>query len=224
MVFAVLYIHVISSKGSPECPVCNRRNTTEDPPLNLALKNPCETFSVGRSHSPVTLNPITAHPALVLSEDLTSVRISDKKQNLPDNSERFNNIYAVLGSEGFNSGTHCWDVDVEKNSFWILGVMRESARRKGNIYSRSGIWYMSYFLGKYYACSTPNPDSLLGVEKKWQKIRVTLDWDRGKLSFSDTGKFPPQLSFWALAAWSGFHPGLLEPKMYLHVSSSHVLD
>uniref|UniRef100_A0AAY4DAU5 B30.2/SPRY domain-containing protein n=1 Tax=Denticeps clupeoides TaxID=299321 RepID=A0AAY4DAU5_9TELE len=136
-------------------------------------------------YTPVTLNPITAHPELVLSEDLTSVRLSDERHNLPDDPERFNNTNAVLGSEGFNSGTHCWDVDVGKNGFWILGVMTEGAGRKGDVYSRSGIWYMSYFFGKYYACSTPNPESLLGVKRKRQKIRVTLDWDGGKLTFSD---------------------------------------
>ncbi|XP_028848207.1 zinc-binding protein A33-like [Denticeps clupeoides] len=136
-------------------------------------------------HTPVTLNPITAHPRLVLSEDLTSVRYSDERQKLPDNPERFGLYAAVLGSEGFNSGTHCWDVDVGGNTGWLLGVMTESAERKGDVYSRSGIWYMRYYDGKYRAGSTPNPATLLSFNRKLQKIRVTLDWDGGKLSFSD---------------------------------------
>ncbi|XP_028848218.1 zinc-binding protein A33-like [Denticeps clupeoides] len=136
-------------------------------------------------HTPVTLNPITAHPQLVLSEDLTSVRISDERQKLPDNPERFNNSWSVLGSEGFNSGTHCWDVDVGENTFWRLGVMTKSAERKGAVYRKCGIWYMGYYAGKYRAGSTPKPETLLSVNRKLQKIRVTLDWDRGKLSFSD---------------------------------------
>uniref|UniRef100_A0AAY4BH97 Uncharacterized protein n=1 Tax=Denticeps clupeoides TaxID=299321 RepID=A0AAY4BH97_9TELE len=137
------------------------------------------------SSAPVTLNPITAHPQLILSEDLTSVRYSDEIQNLPDNPERFDEYVAVLGSEGFNSGTHCWDVDVGGNTGWRLGVMTESAERKGAVYSRSGIWYMFYYDGKYYARSTPNPATLLSFNRKLQKIRVTLDWDGGKLLFSD---------------------------------------
>ncbi|XP_028848212.1 zinc-binding protein A33-like [Denticeps clupeoides] len=136
-------------------------------------------------YTPVTLNPITAHPQLVLSEDLTSVRFSDERQNLPDNPERFNDSRAVLGSEGFNSGTHCWDVDVGENTIWVLGVMAESAERKGDIYSRSGIWCMFYYAGKYGAGSTPKPETLLSFNRKLQKIRVTLDRDGGKLSFSD---------------------------------------
>ncbi|XP_028847088.1 zinc-binding protein A33-like [Denticeps clupeoides] len=136
-------------------------------------------------YTPVTLNPITVHPLLVLSEDLTSVRFSDERQKLPDNPERFDLYGAVLGSEGFNSGTHCWDVDVRGNTRWVLGVMTESAERKGSVYSRSGIWYMFYYAGKCYAGSTPKPETLLSFNRKLQKIRVTLDWDGGKLSFSD---------------------------------------
>ncbi|XP_028848271.1 zinc-binding protein A33-like [Denticeps clupeoides] len=136
-------------------------------------------------YTPVTLNPITAHPQLVLSEDLTSVRSSDERQKLPDNPERFNNTRSVLGSEGFNSGTRFWDVDVEENTGWILGVMTESAGRKGEVYRTSGIWYTCYYAGKYGAGSTPKPATLLSVNRKMQKIRVTLDWDGGKLSFSD---------------------------------------
>uniref|UniRef100_A0AAY4BH93 Uncharacterized protein n=1 Tax=Denticeps clupeoides TaxID=299321 RepID=A0AAY4BH93_9TELE len=137
--------------------------------------------------APVTLNPITVHPLLVLSEDLTSVRFSDERQKLPDNPERFDLFHpniCVLGSEGFSSGTHCWDVEVGSSKAWAMGLMAESANRKGYIY-RDGLLCLMYVKGKYLAASPRLTPVVLNTEVKLQKIRVTLDWDGGKLSFSD---------------------------------------
>ncbi|KAF7709848.1 zinc-binding protein A33-like isoform X2 [Silurus meridionalis] len=136
-------------------------------------------------YTPVTLDPNTAHPYLIVSGDLTSVRFSDEKQELPDNPERFNYNWCILGSEGFNSGTHCWDVEVGDCTLWAVGVMADSAQRKGKLVSRSGIWCMWCYDGKYGTRSTPQPRTSLSVARKLQRIRVQLDWDRGTLSFSD---------------------------------------
>lgn len=134
---------------------------------------------------PITLDPNTANPLLSVSDDLTSVTIMDEDQKLPDNPERLDSCLCILASEGFNSGTHWWDVEVGDCETWSLGVMTESAQRKGDINSRSGLWYMWYYDGEYGGGSSPQPHSLLLLEHKLQKIRVELDWDRGTLSFSD---------------------------------------
>uniref|UniRef100_A0A3Q3FYK0 Uncharacterized protein n=1 Tax=Labrus bergylta TaxID=56723 RepID=A0A3Q3FYK0_9LABR len=123
------------------------------------------------SYSPVILDPNTANPFLILSEDLTCVRPGERQQ-LPDNPERFDHHWSILGCEGFNSGTHSWDVQVGDNTYWVLGVIAESVKRKGN--KLSGLWRI-----RFYDVTD------LSVKKNPQRIRVNLDCNRGELSFSD---------------------------------------
>ncbi|XP_074535610.1 nuclear factor 7, ovary-like [Halichoeres trimaculatus] len=132
------------------------------------------------SYSPVVLNPNTAGPEFILSEDLTSVRPGEK-QEVPENPER--GMFSVLGSESFNSGTHSWDVEVGDNKDWSLGVLSGSVQKEG--FKQSGLWVIWLFDGKYTALSSSHPDSVLSVKNRRQRIRVNLDWDRGQLSFSD---------------------------------------
>uniref|UniRef100_A0A671MUR8 Uncharacterized protein n=1 Tax=Sinocyclocheilus anshuiensis TaxID=1608454 RepID=A0A671MUR8_9TELE len=101
-------------------------------------------------NTPVTLDPNTAHPRLILS-DLTSLRRSKTQQLVPDNPERFDKYSCALGSEGFNSGTHFWDVEVGDNSWWIIGVTTQSNKRKGADLFNTNVWCVWYKDDEYFS-------------------------------------------------------------------------
>ncbi|KAK7895953.1 hypothetical protein WMY93_021278 [Mugilogobius chulae] len=136
-------------------------------------------------YTPVTLDPNTAAPWLVLSDDLSSVHDSDDKQNLPDNPERFDPDTGVLGSEGFISGKHGWDVSVGSNTAWVVGVAKQSVQRKDKVSSVLKNGYLSvYFYHKMYFAGT-SPLTRLNLKKNLVRIRVLLDCDKGRVSFYD---------------------------------------
>ncbi|XP_043086505.1 LOW QUALITY PROTEIN: nuclear factor 7, brain-like [Puntigrus tetrazona] len=127
-------------------------------------------------NTPVILDPNTAHPLLLLSDDLTRVTFSVNNQPLPDNPERFDSYLCVLGSEGFNSGTHCWDVEVKESRWWSLGVTTESNQRKGCVFFNTDVWSVQRGWIDEFG---------FHVTQKLDRVRVYLDYDRGTVSFSD---------------------------------------
>ncbi|XP_030002791.1 nuclear factor 7, brain-like [Sphaeramia orbicularis] len=131
------------------------------------------------SYTPLVLDPNSADTRLILSDSLTEVR-KGEEQELPHNPERFK--YTVLSSEGFNSGTHSWEVDVTDNKNWSLGVGTKSVQEDDQM---SEVWRIWFFLGKYLAWTSTGGYTFLSVQTESQRIRVNLDFDEGKLSFSD---------------------------------------
>uniref|UniRef100_A0A3Q3GY13 Uncharacterized protein n=1 Tax=Labrus bergylta TaxID=56723 RepID=A0A3Q3GY13_9LABR len=135
------------------------------------------------SYSPVILDPNTAGSRLIVSEDLTCVRRGEEEQPLPDNPERIKGWGSVLSSEGFNSGTHSWDVQVGQNTIWDVAVCEESADRSQHIYFR--LLGIGMFDDEYTLCTPSGNPVVVSVVGRPQRIRLNLDWDKGKLSFSD---------------------------------------
>ncbi|XP_075888899.1 zinc-binding protein A33-like [Nelusetta ayraudi] len=133
--------------------------------------------------SPVILDPNTANLWLHLSDDLTSVRCEETPQQLPDNPERHTRHPSVVGSEGFSSGEHSWEVEVGDHPRWAIGLAKESADRKGerSASPKYGLWCLSYRNGKY----TDGLGDTVTVEKSVERLRVQLDFGQGKVSFYD---------------------------------------
>ncbi|XP_065419311.1 butyrophilin subfamily 1 member A1-like isoform X2 [Chrysemys picta bellii] len=143
----------------------------------------------------VTLDPDTAHPELILSEDQKSVRWGDTRQRRPNNPERFDTELCVLGCEGFTSGRHCWEVEVVAGRYWAVGVARESVGRKGGISlsPEGGIWAVERWGGHCWALTSPVTP--LPLSRFPSRIRVCLDCDRGQVTFIGAGDEAPIFTF-----------------------------
>nr|XP_014352600.1 PREDICTED: proline-rich receptor-like protein kinase PERK5 [Latimeria chalumnae] len=110
------------------------------------------------------------------------------REDLLDNPESFDRWPCVLGSEGFTSGRHSWVVDVEKQTSWDLGVVEESVNRNGGIIylkPKCGYWTVRLCDGGYFAC-TDEGGIQLDVLKTPKKVLVCVDYEAGKISFSNT--------------------------------------
>ncbi|CAI5768399.1 finger RFP-like [Podarcis lilfordi] len=167
----------------------------------------------------VTLDPDTAHPKLILSEDGKSLRLGDKPQALPDNPERFRRYSCVLGRERFTAGGHFWEVNVGSGEEWALGVARKSVERKGIIYliPEWGIWAVGKWGGKYWACTSP-VSSPLSLFWEPRSIWVTLDYEGGRVSFSDADSGAELYTF----SGASFSGETLLPFFHLWGNEAHL--
>ncbi|XP_053189696.1 E3 ubiquitin-protein ligase TRIM21-like [Scomber japonicus] len=134
----------------------------------------------------VTLDPVTAHPALILSKKKKQVHHGDVWKNLPDNPKRFSFCIFVLGKQSLSSGRFYFEVQVKEKTDWTLGVARESVNRKGNITlsPQDGYWTILLINGNEYKASNSPPVDL-SLKSRPQKVGVFVDYEEGLVSFYD---------------------------------------
>ncbi|XP_059813877.1 nuclear factor 7, brain-like [Hypanus sabinus] len=184
----------------------------------------------------VTLDVETAGPYLEVSEDRKSVRWTRTVtwRNLPDTGKRFTHWACVLGSKGFTSGRHYWEVEVTGNRDWFLGVAVESVERKRGVSlsTETGFWVIRrYYDVLHRDCDVfggpPSPESRLTAGPIPGRVRVYLSYESGTVSFYNaetkshlhtftgnkfTGKLYPFFAAWDENQWlricSGSAPGL----------------
>ncbi|XP_074158107.1 putative E3 ubiquitin-protein ligase TRIML1 [Sminthopsis crassicaudata] len=88
-------------------------------------------------HKDITFDPESAHPHLLLSEDLKRIQYGSICQDLPDNKGRLDSSLVVLGAQEFTSGRHYWEVELGDKTEWELGICKDPIRRKGLIFFSS---------------------------------------------------------------------------------------
>ncbi|XP_027991237.1 E3 ubiquitin-protein ligase TRIM41 isoform X5 [Eptesicus fuscus] len=161
----------------------------------------------------LTLDPDTAHPALMLSPDRRGVRLAERRQKVADHSKCFSADCCVLGAQGFRSGRHYWEVEVGGRRGWAVGAARESTHHKekvgsggssvgiGDASSSSRHHHRRRRLhlpqqpllqrevwcvgtnGKRYQAQSSTEQTLLSPSEKPRRFGVYLDYEAGRLGF-----------------------------------------
>ncbi|XP_055521363.1 E3 ubiquitin-protein ligase TRIM39-like [Leucoraja erinacea] len=133
----------------------------------------------------ITLDVETAHPLLEVSEDLKSGRRTRIRRSLPDTGKRFTVWPCVLGSEGFTSGRHYWEVEVAGSRRWSLGVATESVERKRGVdmTPETGVWSIRRWGDEFVAFTSPR--SPLPARPIPGRVGVYLSCEPETVSFYD---------------------------------------
>ncbi|XP_054037995.1 butyrophilin subfamily 1 member A1-like isoform X2 [Rissa tridactyla] len=193
-VFALLTIavYLFKIKGKQEKKIAMQEAALRDRDAEIAWRR----YAVPIEEAKVVLDPDTAHCDLVLSDDCKSVKRQDTRQDIPDIPERFNPWRCVLGREGFTSGRYYWEVEAVDGGGWTVGVSREDVKRKGEIEFKpeEGIWAVGQWAGHFQALTSPNRTLLPEIQTP-KRIRVSLDYEEGRVAFFSVDKEIPIFTF-----------------------------
>ncbi|XP_069086473.1 E3 ubiquitin-protein ligase TRIM39-like isoform X1 [Pleurodeles waltl] len=177
-------------ENSPELEKNLKSFNQHYPNLKKALLRARETFvaelewkKAQRFAGDITLDPHTANPWLILSDQGKSVGYGDRAQDLTRNPERYDSYAFVLGQESLTSGKHYWEVEVGKKTSWTLGVCDESQSRKGSLIlePQRGYWVIRLIDNCYQANTTPCTPLTPCVRPS--KVGIYLNYEAGMLSF-----------------------------------------
>ncbi|XP_036401440.1 E3 ubiquitin-protein ligase TRIM39-like [Megalops cyprinoides] len=139
----------------------------------------------------IILDPKTANPDLILSSDRKRVKMNTIIESVHNPRDKccrkphkYDGWQCVLGTEGFTSGRHYWEVGVKGKTEWRIGVVKESAEHRVSIAlnTQTGYWILHLQLGVLMAVTTPVcklPQSIPS------RVGVYLDIEEGQLSFYD---------------------------------------
>uniref|UniRef100_A0A669ENQ1 E3 ubiquitin-protein ligase TRIM21-like n=1 Tax=Oreochromis niloticus TaxID=8128 RepID=A0A669ENQ1_ORENI len=155
----------------------------------------------------VTLDPDTANPYLILSDDGKQVYHSDVKKKLPDNPKRFTRYCNILGKQSFSSGRFYFEVQVKGKTKWDLGVARESINRRGKIplSPQNGFWTVWLRNGNEYN-TLDDTEVPLCLQPGPEKVGVFVDYEEGLVSFYDVGAAALIYSFTGCSFTHKLHP------------------
>ncbi|OCT55694.1 hypothetical protein XELAEV_18000070mg, partial [Xenopus laevis] len=140
----------------------------------------------GQEATDLLLDINTAHNYVSVSGDRKSASYSLTKLHYPESPERFQDWAQVLSSRSFPSGRHYWEVEVSESGVWGVGVAYPSIERRGKlscIGNNNKSWCLYRWGNNRYSVGHDNKWIKLPHVPSCRRIRISLDYEAGRLSF-----------------------------------------
>ncbi|KAM8970637.1 putative E3 ubiquitin-protein ligase TRIML1 [Sarcophilus harrisii] len=134
----------------------------------------------------VTLDPESASPYLIVSNDLKTVRNGGCLQNVPMTPDRFEDEI-ILGTQVFTSGVHYWEVDVGNSMQWTVGVCKESVSRNSSVPFFPGDVFLITYIQNEDTCTVVSNCSHIPplTVNPIRRVGIFLEYNQGRISFYD---------------------------------------
>ncbi|XP_075431693.1 fibronectin type III and SPRY domain-containing protein 2 isoform X2 [Ascaphus truei] len=137
------------------------------------------------------LNEETAHPLLSISDNGFTITCDEEESfvDLPYHCKNFTRCIAVMGNLIPFKGKHYWEVEVDEDTEYRVGVAYEDTNRNGFLGANNTSWCLRHILTpsrhkyEFLHCGIA-PDLRITVPPK--RIGILLDYTHKKLSFFNT--------------------------------------
>ncbi|XP_062043131.1 E3 ubiquitin-protein ligase TRIM31 [Lepus europaeus] len=148
------------------------------------------TAELREALTPVTFDAASAHPDLVLSQDLKTVTLDLAPADSLEYAagpESFYPFRCVLGSPGFSCGRHAWEAELRgpRGGACVVGVAWEQVARRGFLMvdPESGFWALRITDSECQALT--GQDTRKDLPLRPRKVRVRVDVELGTVAFYD---------------------------------------
>ncbi|TST60380.1 Zinc-binding protein A33 [Bagarius yarrelli] len=133
---------------------------------------------------PLTFDKDTVHPSLQLSRDRTQVVEIEAMLPYKPNPKRFIQCVNVLGTQGFLTGKHYWEVGVGTKPKWDLGVALETVNRQTRVKlcPDNGYWTLRLRNNTEYSAGT-QPWTPIRMTNQASSIGIFVDCEERVVSF-----------------------------------------
>uniref|UniRef100_A0A1B8Y380 Uncharacterized protein n=1 Tax=Xenopus tropicalis TaxID=8364 RepID=A0A1B8Y380_XENTR len=171
----------------------SHKPTAQGNKSNLVPAKAKSLMSLAKESRKLLLDINTAANNVAVSEDGGTVTYSQTDQCRQQTPERFQENQ-VLSTRSFSSGRHCWNLEVSESGDLLVGLAYPSTERRGD---QSHIGNNAKSWGLYRKSRFPTNDVqkahyyvrhnsiliILHHRPSSQRIRITLDYEGGSLSF-----------------------------------------